>query len=126
MTLEVLFARTAQVQAFLLLTAAGMALGAAVHLAGWLHGNWRLAGMLADVLSAAGATAAAAYVAFLTGSGLRLYGLLGLCMGAALYTFGAGPVVSALARLAGKVFSSPAGKRDSRAESTVHGESAEG
>lgn len=126
MTLEVLFARSMQVQAFLLLTAAGVALGAAMHLAGWLHRRQRLLGMLADLLSAAGATAAAVYTALLTGSGLRLYGLLGLCTGAALYAWGVGPVIRKMADLAAKTFPAKAGMRGSRAESTVHGESAEG
>lgn len=126
MTLEVLFARSMQVQAFLMLTAAGMALGAAVHLAGWLHRLSKPLGLLADLLCAAWVTGAAAYVALLTGSGLRLYGLLGLCVGAALYAWGAGPVIRAAAKLAAKTFPAHAGKRGHHAESSVHGENAEG
>ena len=123
MTLEVLFAREAQVQCFLLMACAGAAL---IHLAGWLHRAQKAAGMAADLLCGALAAGAGLYAALATGSGVRLYGLLGLAVGALLYLMGAAPLVRAATRLAQKMFPRPAGKQAVHAESTVHREDSEG
>ena len=126
MTLEVLFAREAQVQCFLLMACAGAVLGLLIHLAGWLHRAQRAAGLAADLLCGALAAGAGLYAALATGSGVRLYGLLGLAVGALLYLMGAAPLVRAAARLAQKMFPRPAGKQAVHAESTVHREDSEG
>ena len=99
MTLEVLFARAAQGQAFLLLAAGGAVLGGMLHLAGWLHRVWRLLGMTADVLCALAAALLLLGAAFVTGSGLRAYALLGLLVGLALYRAGVQPVLCRAVRL---------------------------
>lgn len=104
MTLEVLFARAAQGQAFLLLAAGGAALGGMLQLAGLLHRLWRPAGMAADVLCALAAGCMLLGAAFVTGSGLRAYALLGLLVGLALYGAGVRPVVCGTARLVQKLF----------------------
>ena len=95
MTLEVLFARAEQGRAFLLLAAGGALLGALLHAAGWLHRAWKPAGMAADVLCAMTAGVMLLGGAFLTGSGLRAYAVLGLLVGTALYRAGVQPVVEA-------------------------------
>lgn len=104
MTLEVLFARAAQGQAFLLLAAGGAALGGLLQLAGLLHRVWRPAGMAADVLCALGAALLLLWAAFVTGSGLRAYAVLGLLVGLALYRAGVQPMVRGAARMAQKLF----------------------
>ncbi len=90
MTLEVLFARQAQGEAFLLMAALGLALGALLQGAGAVNRHHRLLGMAADLLIAVLLTAAILVIALMTGTGLRLYALLGLCIGAALYLAGIG------------------------------------
>ncbi len=92
MTLEVLFARTEQVRAFLLLAAGGAVLGALIQLAGWLHRGWRMAGLAVDALCATAAGAMLLGVAFVTGTGLRAYALLGMVTGLTLYWLGVQPV----------------------------------
>ena len=104
MTLEALFARAAQGQAFLLLAGGGVALGALLQLAGALHRVWRMAGLAADVLWVLGAAALVLYTVFQAGTGLRLYALLGLLTGLALYRAGVQPLVSAAARRMQKLF----------------------
>ncbi|MBQ8556820.1 MAG: hypothetical protein IJ438_13255 [Clostridia bacterium] len=118
MTLEVLFAREMQTQAFLLMTAAGVVIAGLVQLAGFLHGVNRAAGVMADALCAMAAAAAVMHIAMQTGGGLRGYGLLGLCIGAVLYSLGAAPVINGTARLVRKIIRREAGKQASHAEST--------
>lgn len=98
MTLEVLFAQAAQGRTFLLLTLCGAALALGVHLAGFLHRRSRPLGMAADLLLAAGATLTVGQILLASGAGLRLYGLLGLCIGAALYAGGIAPAVGWMGR----------------------------
>lgn len=117
MTLELLFARAAQGRVFLLLTAGGAALGLLLQLAGLLHRWNRFAGMAADALWAFSAGALVLLTALYTGTGLRMYGLLGLLIGLALYRAGVYPLVRGLAGLVQKMFSPQAGKRPTDAES---------
>ena len=93
MTLEALFSQAAQGRTFLLLTLCGAAAALLIQLAGFLHRLNRLTGMAADLLCVLCLTAALARILLESGSGLRLYGLLGLCIGAALYTAGLAPAV---------------------------------
>jgi len=93
MTLEVLFAAAGQRRTFLLMGLLGVALALLVHLGGSLHRVSRPLGMVADLLTAAGFVLAAAWIILGSGEGLRLYGLLGLCIGAALYLGGMAPAV---------------------------------
>lgn len=102
MTLEVLFAQAAQGRTFLLLTLCGAALALGVQLAGFLHRKNRWLGMGADLLCAAGLTLAAAHILLRSGAGLRLYGLLGLCIGAGLYTGGVAPLMVWVSRITTK------------------------
>lgn len=104
MTLEMLFARAAQGRAFLLLTAGGVLLGLLMQGAGLLHRLWKPAGMAADVLWALAAAGLTLYAAFLAGSGLRAYALLGLCVGLALYRAGLLPLLCGAGRLLQKLF----------------------
>ena len=93
MTLEVLFAAAGQRRTFLLMMLLGAALALLVHLGGSLHRVSRPRGMVADLLTAIGFALAAAWVILCSGEGLRLYGLLGLCIGGALYLGGLAPAV---------------------------------
>lgn len=98
MTLEVLFAQAAQGRTFLLMVLCGAALALGVQLAGFLHRASRLLGMAGDLLCAAGLALALGQILLRSGEGLRLYGLLGLCIGAAIYAAGIGPAVGWLGR----------------------------
>ena len=93
MTLEVLFAAAGQRRAFLLMVLLGAALALLIHLGGSLHRISPPLGMAADLLTAAAFTLAAAWIILDSGDKLRLYGLLGLCIGGALYLGGVAPAV---------------------------------
>lgn len=97
MTLEVLFAQAAQGRTFLLLVVCGMAAGLGVQLAGILHRRNRFLGMAADLLCAFLLAAVLGQILLISGEGLRLYGLLGLCIGGAVYAAGIGPLFRWLA-----------------------------
>lgn len=94
MTLEVLFSQAAQSRTFLMMLLCGAALALCVQLAGFLHRLNPLLGLGADLLCAMGLMAAVGQILLHSGEGLRLYGLLGLCIGAALYTAGIAPAVA--------------------------------
>ena len=96
MTLEVLFAKASQGRTFLLMLLCGVAMGLAVQLAGFLHRASRPLGMAADLLCAAGL--ALGWILLFSGEGLRLYGLLGLCIGGAAYAAGIGPALDWFSR----------------------------
>ncbi len=98
MTLEVLFAKASQGRTFLLMVLCGALLGLAIQLAGFLHRKGPLPGMAADVLCVLGLTLALCRILLQSGEGLRLYGLLGLCIGGAVYAAGVGPAVGWLLR----------------------------
>ena len=98
MTLEVLFAQAAQGRTFLLLVVCGMMAGLGVQLAGVLHRRNRFLGMAADLLCAFLLAAALGQILLTSGEGLRLYGLLGLCIGGALYLSGLSPALAWCAR----------------------------
>ena len=93
MTLEVLFAAAGQRRTFLLMGLLGAAVALLIHLGGSLHRFSRPLGMVADLLTAAGFVLAATWIILGSGEGLRLYGLLGLCIGGALYLGGVAPAV---------------------------------
>ena len=83
MTLELLFAQANQGHTFLLMALCGCIAGVAAPLAGCLHRRNRIAGILADVAIALLLTLSAACILLRSGEGLRLYALLGLCIGGA-------------------------------------------
>lgn len=89
--LEVLFNQASQGKAFLLMVLCGVLLGLCVRTAGLLHRREHLAGLAADALCAALLTAALGQTVLWTG-GLRLYALLGLCIGGLLYLGCAAPL----------------------------------
>ena len=93
MTLEVLFAAAGQRRTFLLMALLGAAVSLLIHLGGSLHRFSRPLGMVADLLTAIGFALAAAWIILGSGEGLRLYGLLGLCIGGTLYLGGVAPAV---------------------------------
>ena len=97
--LEALFARAEQGRIFLLLLPGGMALGALFTLGGRLRRYGRVLSWAADALCALLAAALMWAAAFLGGDGLRLYALLGLLLGAALWRAGIQPLLDALAGL---------------------------
>ena len=83
MTLELLFAQAAQVRTFLLLTQCGALLGALIFLGGVLRRCHPWLGGGCDLLCACVLAAACGQILLRSGEGLRLYGLLGLCIGGA-------------------------------------------
>lgn len=97
MTLELLFAQPRQGHTFLLMVLCGLALGAGILLAGWVHRHSRPLGMAADLLIALLAAAAAGGILLQSGEGLRLYALLGLCIGGAVYAACIAPLVRGIA-----------------------------
>ncbi len=106
MTLELLFAKAGQCRTFLSMVLLGAGMALFVQLSGRLH-RWKpWLGMAADLLLAAGLGLAVGQLILLGGEGLRLYGLLGLMIGGALYTAGAAPAVRRLMAV-GKIFSRP-------------------
>ena len=98
MTLEVLFAQASQGRTFLLMVLCGAAMGLLVHLSGFLHRANRFLGMAADLLLALALALALGWILLGSGEGLRLYGLLGLLIGGAIYAAGPGPVVGWIGR----------------------------
>ena len=103
MTLEVLFAAAGQRRVFLLMGLLGAALALLIHLGGSLHRVSRPLGMFADLLTAAAFTLAAAWIILGSGDQLRLYGLLGLCIGGVLYLGGVAPAVEWTGHLSRKL-----------------------
>ena len=83
MTLELLFAQANQGRTFLLMALCGCVAGIATVLAGRLHRWSKTAGLLADGSIALLLTVSAAYILLRSGEGLRLYALLGMCIGGA-------------------------------------------
>lgn len=94
MTLEVLFAAAGQQRTFLLMGLLGAVLALLIHLGGRLHRASRPLGQASDLLTAVGFALCGAWILLASGEGLRLYGLLGLCIGGALYMGGVAPVVN--------------------------------
>ena len=86
MTLEVLFAKAGQTRTFLLMVLLGCMLALGIQLAGLLHRRSTWLGHGADLLCAAGLALTLGQILLGCGEGLRLYGLLGLCIGGALST----------------------------------------
>ncbi len=103
MTIELLFAKAAQGRTFLLMLLCGAALATGIQLAGCLHRRTALWGAAADILCALGLALTLCQVLLQSGEGLRLYGLLGLCIGATVYTAGIAPLM----RWIGKGLSKP-------------------
>lgn len=98
MTLEVLFAQAAQARTFLLMLLCGAALALGVLLTGGLHRRCPALGHGADLLLAIGAAVALADVLLQSGAGVRLYALLGLCIGAVLTLSGIWPAMRLIGR----------------------------
>lgn len=98
MTIELLFAKACQGRTFLLMVLCGSVCALGVQLAGSLHRRSRLPGMAADALCVIALTLALCRILLQSGEGLRLYGLLGLCIGGALYAAGLAPAVNWLTR----------------------------
>lgn len=98
MTLEVLFAQAHQGRTFLLMLLCGAAMGGLIQLSGLVYRVKPLLGMAADMLCAAGLALALGWILMGSGEGLRLYGLLGLCIGGALYAAGVARPISYLTR----------------------------
>ena len=98
MTIELLFAKAFQLRTFLLMLLLGAATGLAIQLAGLLHRRSRFLGSAADLLIAFALAGALGWIILLSGEGLRLYGLLGLCIGGALYLSGLSPALAWCAR----------------------------
>lgn len=98
MTLEVLFAEQGQAACFLQMVLCGFT-GAALLSLGGLWAKRRCLQCLWDVLLVAVMTLAVAVVLLQGGEGLRLYALLGLLLGAALYEAGIHPLLRRVAGL---------------------------
>ena len=116
MTIELLFAKASQGRTFLLMMLLGAALSLVVQLVGFLHQQKPWLGLAADLLCAVGLALGMAQILITSGEGLRLYGLLGLCIGGAVYAAGIAPglgwIIRHLQRRMHKNFSpQPAGKR---------------
>lgn len=116
MTLEVLFARAAQSAAFLKLCACGLMVGAALQCSGWLHGRRQWLGNVWDAVWVTLLLIGVFAIMLFSGEGVRLYALVGLALGAAIYGMGVRVVVSALAKHLGALF----GKRRGDAEHFAH------
>ena len=99
MTLELLFAKANQGRTFLLMVLLGAVLALCVQLAGFLHRAWPWLGLAADLLCAFGLALGTAQILLFSGEGLRLYGLLGLCIGGTVYGAGIAPPLGWLLRI---------------------------
>lgn len=88
--LEVLFARAEQGTTFLRMTVCGLILGVLLHGATHLSRRAPHLTLLWDAAAALGLAACLFPVLLESGEGLRLYGLLGLIIGLALYWTGVG------------------------------------
>ena len=116
MILENLFAQAAQGETFLRMCLTGVMLGCMLHLCSAVRRRSAWLGAACEVLSVLLCAAAALVIMLRSGSGLRLYALLGLTLGAVLYQSGWRPVIDFLQVCLRKVFR-PAGKRPPRGES---------
>lgn len=103
-TLELLFARAAQGETFLLLAAGGAAAGLLLQLAGLLHRLSRAAGMAADAACVLVCAGLLMLAVFRSGDGLRGYALLGLLTGILLYRAGVQPLTEWAAQGLQKLF----------------------
>lgn len=83
--IEKLFAVQNQRETFLLLCAGGVGLGCVMHLACAAQRLGRAAALAGDMLAGLALLALLAYASLRSGEGLRLYGLLGVTIGAAAY-----------------------------------------
>ena len=99
MILENLFAQAAQGRTFLLMCLCGLLLGAMLHLSRALRPWKPWLGNAVDAMTAALLGCMALGVLLQSGGGLRVYALMGLLIGAALYQAGLSRIISALVRL---------------------------
>lgn len=96
--IEQLFAQQGQGKAFLVMLAGGMAVAALFHVATFVRKRWRFLAVPGDI-SVALALLTVLLMPFVTmDTPLRLYGLLGVALGAALYAAGMAPMAEALCR----------------------------
>ena len=98
MTIELLVAKASQGRTFLLMVLLGALLALGIHLAGLFHRQNPWLGMAADLLCVLLLALALCRLLLTTGEGLRLYALLGLCIGAALYAAGIAPAAGWVGR----------------------------
>lgn len=96
--IEQLFARQGQEQAFLAMVLSGLVLGVAAQVCAWARRRWRRTAVVLDVCLALLLLAALMTPLMLLDTPLRLYALLGLTLGAALWAAGIAPIVSAAVR----------------------------
>ena len=117
MTLEVLFAKAGQSRTFLAMVLLGAGMALLVHLSGRLHLRSTALGMAADLLIAVLLACTVGQLLLAGGEGLRLYALLGLCIGAGLYAAGVAPAANwLLRRCRRKISPTSAGTSPSSAE----------
>ena len=93
MTIELLFAKASQGHTFLLMVLLGAALAFGIQAAGLLHRRSPWLGLAADLLCAFGFALGTAQILLQSGEGLRLYSVLGLCIGGAVYIAGVAPAI---------------------------------
>lgn len=103
MMLETLFARTGQTQAFLFLTGCGFLFSALSHLCSPLRRTHPILGTAADLSCCTLLGMLLLRILIFFGDGVRVYGFLGLMVGALLYFSGLQPVVNVLLRLMRKL-----------------------
>lgn len=101
MMLETLFARQNQTVVFLRLVLCGLILGSALDADRAVRHRWPRAAFGADALCAVLAVGLTLPVLIVSGDGVRLYGLLGVCIGLLLYAAGLRTLAAAILR-AGK------------------------
>lgn len=96
--IEQLFAQQGQGKAFLVMLAGGMAVAALFHITTFVRKRWRFLAIPGDI-SVALALLTVLLMPFVTmDTPLRLYGLLGVALGAALYAAGMAPMAESLLR----------------------------
>lgn len=96
--MERLFAVQAQREIFLLMLSGGCALGLLMDIARAVQARWPRAGLAADIVPALALFVLLMAVMLRTREGLRLYGLLGVALGAMLYFAGLSRLASSVAR----------------------------
>lgn len=126
MMLETLFAQAIQGRTFLRMCLCGLLAGGCLHLTGWLRRRRPWLGALGEAAGVLGLCGAALWTLCRSGGGLRLYGLLGVLLGALAYRAGVQPLLEALRRACGKMMKkclSPAGKEHPAGELPKNGSS---
>lgn len=110
MILENLFAQATQGEIFLRMCLGGLMIGIALHGCEAAGRHCRWLGAAGEIITAALGAAGALGILIRGGSGLRLYALLGMVLGAALYQAGWRPLLALTGKQIRKIFR-PAGKQ---------------